>query len=322
MSFDLTLFPRAGQPPLDRAAFLNSFDDENLHEQNDNTVNYDNRDTGVYFRFTWYAGAAEADKHEGTAREQPYVHFNMNYNRPHTFGLEAVRVLEQVIANFDLVVSDPQRDGMGEGEFTPAGFLRSWNSGNRFAFSALRQLRAQGEMSLQANLSLPMALNAAYWRWNYFRKELCDDLCDLELIGVYVPPVWFCREGDQVKSFALYPNLVPSALPRVDYVMLLRNELSEPFAAHSNETPAWVRWEDLLPVVSRFELRCQEPEAGEEPSIEAHPHLVLFDEDDYDSAQHVPEDLARWVIAQPNWPDKPVRVRPDEILDAELLAGG
>src|SRR5262245_13708121 len=42
MSFDLTLFPRAGRPPLERQEFLDFFDNEKLHHHDGDSVNYSN----------------------------------------------------------------------------------------------------------------------------------------------------------------------------------------------------------------------------------------------------------------------------------------
>jgi hypothetical protein len=315
VSYDLDLYPRKKKRPLRREAFLAYFEGERFHHDGD-TVNYSNDDTGVYFHFTWYGGGTDVDapnRQTDAYRRQPYIHFNMNYFRPHTFGLEAARVLPRVVEHFDLVVSDPQSEGMGQGDFSEEGFLRGWNAGNRFAAQAVGAMRQAGETALGGTLTLPAALNRAYWDWNYRRQQICDDLCDLELIGVYVPPIWFCREDGQVRSFALFPNLVPTAVPRVDYVFALRNELGKPYAKRSKDTPAWVRWEELVAAAPGFEVR------GAERGDQTHPHLILFSED-YHSMETPPKSLANWVIGLPGWPGKPDQVRPDEILDAELLA--
>src|SRR5262249_50752984 len=137
VSYDLSLFPRQGQPPLERQTFLGYFEGK-LYELSDDSVHYSNPDTGVYFSLTWYEGSVpdEAEEDEGPPqpwRKNPYVHFNMNYFRPHTFGLEAERVLTPFVKRFKLVVDDPQVEGMGQGKYSPAGFLRGWNEGNRFA---------------------------------------------------------------------------------------------------------------------------------------------------------------------------------------------
>src|SRR5262249_46246164 len=153
-----------GKRRLQRESFFAYFNGDKYSQDGD-TVNYSNSDTGVYFHFTWY----ESDSSEETpkskkdhSRSQPSIHFNMNFYRPHFFGLEAAQILTPFVKHFDLVVNDPQAEGMGQGDFTEEGFLRGWNAGNRFAAQAFRQMQAKGETLLGGNLSLPAALNRAY----------------------------------------------------------------------------------------------------------------------------------------------------------------
>ena len=217
------------------------------------------KNTGVYFHFTWYAGSDDVENpnsKDEAWRMHPYVHFNMNYFRPHTFGLEAAEVLPGLVGRFDFVVDDPQSEGMGQGEFSVEGFLRGWNAGNRFAAQAFSQLRSGGEEVLGGSLRLPTALNRAYWNWNYNREDIGDDFAG-ELIDIYVPPIWFCRENGQAKSFTLFPNLVPTAVPKVDYIMVVREDLPSPYKKRSKNTPGWASWEDLVAARAGFEVRRQ-----------------------------------------------------------------
>ena len=41
-------------------------------------------------------------------------------------------------------------------------------------------MRSQGETTLGGTLSLPAALNRAYWSWNYHRQDICEELCRQE----------------------------------------------------------------------------------------------------------------------------------------------
>src|SRR5579863_8177626 len=61
---------------------------------------YKNDTTGVYFVFD----LNETD--ESTPPDQLSVSFNLNYCRPHIFGLEAEPEVRNFIATFDLLVSD------------------------------------------------------------------------------------------------------------------------------------------------------------------------------------------------------------------------
>src|SRR5262249_34432397 len=140
----------------------------------DDQAAYQNEKTGVYFTFDYYDGKdAEADD-PNAGRE--HIHFNLNYYRPHTFGLEAERVLTPLVEELDLVVSDPQNEGMGDGEYTPEGFLRGWNSGNRFGHQAYLSLAQKGEKIVGHNHVLPTKTLRACWEWTYGIEDLYDDL--------------------------------------------------------------------------------------------------------------------------------------------------
>jgi hypothetical protein len=302
MSYDLYLFPRPGAPPLGRQAFLDYFEGD-LYERSDDGVRYSNPDTGVYFTFSYSEGG------EDDFRARPHVHFNLNYFRPHTFGLEAERVLTPFARHFDLVVDDPQTEGMGQGEYTGEGFLRGWDAGNRFAHQAMRAMRPAGGAEV---LALPAEVNRKLWDWNYHRARFSEELAEFEDVGVFAPCILFFREGGRARTFCVFPNLVPTAVPRVDRVFILRNELSPPHDTQSQDTPAWVRWDELRQAAAGFRV------TDDNTDLE---YLLLFGGDylDKDSA---PDGLARWVIALPDWPGRPDVVSPDQVLDEELLAAG
>src|SRR5262249_20660021 len=150
-------------------------------------------ETGVYFHFTYSEPGGEDDENPNTDTSahqgRPYIFFNINFFRPSVFGLEAERVLTRVVEHFNLTVNDPQGDGMGQGEYTPEGFLRGWNAGNRFAISAMRQIQDRGENIIGGNLTLPAAVLRTLWEWSIDRNSLNEDLMDFEEIDVFVPRI-------------------------------------------------------------------------------------------------------------------------------------
>src|SRR5436190_1435106 len=184
MSYDLWLHTREGRPPLERDAFFAYFTGDRWAQQGDE-VHYSNQATGVYFHFR-YGEPGEDDQDPNTESSahhgRQYAFFNINFFRPSFFGLEAERELTRLVQHFDFVVSDPQGEGMGNGEYSPEGFLRGWNAGNRFAVGAMRQLRQQGEEPIGGNLSLPQADLRAIWEWTCDREETSEDLRDIEEI--------------------------------------------------------------------------------------------------------------------------------------------
>lgn len=309
MSYDLYLYPRKGKRMPTRERFFDHFNGEHFERNDDDEVHYSNPNTGVYFHFAYHEAGADSDNPNTGGRA--HVYFNMNYFRPHYFGLEAETVLTPLVEAFKLTVDDPQADGMGQGDYSAEGFLRGWNSGNRFAAAAMRQLGG----NTVGGLSLPMETNRRLWGWNFSREDLLETQHYVDLIDTYVPPIWLCQEAGQVKTFCLFPNLVPTTVPKVDYVMVTRDKLAGPYVKKSKKTPAWVTWDELRAAAPGFEVQ-----EGDEDG-EALDHLILYSEE-YQSMETPPPALAKWVIGLPRWPGKPEQVRPDMVLDAELLAAG
>src|SRR5262245_51012028 len=130
MSNDLYLYRREGAAPLKKKGFNAYFEGRPHFTLNENQAFYKNEKTGIYFSVYYSDGKGCAAEDPNAGRE--HLHFNMNYFRPHVFGLEAEPVLTALVKDLDLAISDPQNEGMGDGEYTPEGFLRGWNAGNRF----------------------------------------------------------------------------------------------------------------------------------------------------------------------------------------------
>ncbi len=202
MSYDLFLRARGGAP-LDRDAFERFFRARRRYRVEAGHAQYENDDTGVYFSF-------DHDAH-GT------VAFNLNDFRPHVFALEAEPELAAFVAAFDPAVEDPQVDGMGEGPYSAEGFLRGWSAGNRVAHRAF--LEHGGDRS--GLLTLPAATIERHWRWNLARAELSAELGD----AVFVPKIRYFREHGRCVASVMWGDAVPIALPEVDRVVLVRDEL-------------------------------------------------------------------------------------------------
>lgn len=56
--------------------------------------------------------------------------FEVNYNRPNFFGLEAEIELSAFVTEFQPRIHDPQMRGMGDGPYFGEGFLSGWNFWN------------------------------------------------------------------------------------------------------------------------------------------------------------------------------------------------
>ncbi|MFT3710775.1 MAG: hypothetical protein QM817_24385 [Archangium sp.] len=190
----------------------------------DDRVGFENEVTGVYFGFDFSEDAA-------------LPAFNMNYFRPHTFGLEAEPLLTSFVKRFELDVDDPQMDGMAKGPYTPEGFLRGWNAGNRFGYRAI--LSHDRSTAFKA---LPRATNHMVWTWNIERpaiQELMEDAP--ELPPAFAPSVFVVEDSagviftlcvwtgdmpvffpDSVDAFAIMTSKGNAIVSRADVLSLCK----------------------------------------------------------------------------------------------------
>lgn len=203
MSYDLYFRPTK---PLDLAE-VRAFFEERGYKVSETQAYFENESTGVYFGFDFSPEKADAT-----------VSFNINYYRPHVFGLEAQAELASFIEEFGLEIEDPQMHGMGNGPFSAEGFLRGWNAGNELAHGVI----ASNE-GVERPLALPAARNEGTWRWNYAKDGLLDEL-ELNLGDVppcFVPTVMMVvPEGtSEVKTIVVWDVQMAIAIPDVDLVV-------------------------------------------------------------------------------------------------------
>ena len=288
MSYDL-FFRSRTSTPLAETALLAYFRERPNYRCTDNQAWYENEKTGVYFSFD--VGATEADAEIG---ENPApVAFNVNFFRPHVFGLEAEPELTAFVRRFDLLVSDPQTDGMGDGEYSPGGFLRGWNHGNEFGYKAMLSQEAGA-----APHTMPAAIIETVWRWNYSVVERQNAIGE----SAYVPTVFFFDVAGTLRTGVVWGDAIPILLPRVDVVMAPRQELAPRRLLRRAEDTVLFGWGDLEPLVSRF----PRDDAGALPA-----YRLFYDDPPNDVAQ-----LFR---------GKPANVEPikgrslDQVLDQEIV---
>lgn len=207
MSYDLYFsFPR----PVARADVEAWFTKRRHYAVHDSAV-YQNSDTGVYFVFGFQVDGSQPDVLQRIA-------FNLNYFRPHVFGLEAEPEVRAFVERFQPQIEDPQTNGMGAGPYSGERFLAGWNTGNAFGYeSILPQQKSQSAFA-----SLPEARFEAIWRWNHALADVQSELGE----SVFVPRVMMFKVDGALRSVAVWSDGIPTLLPEVDAVLVYRDELA------------------------------------------------------------------------------------------------
>jgi hypothetical protein len=239
MSYDLYFKFRKPESKPDTIAFATFFKQRKHYEVTDKQVVYQNEITGVYFIFD--LGGADME-------EEPDLlplSFNLNYFRPHILGLEAEGELKALVEKFDLLVSDSQIDGMGEGEFSSQQFLSGWNKGNEFGYHSIVQQHPNEKL-----LTLPTTKIEACWRWNFAQAELQQKLGD----DVFVPRFMFLNRGGTVITTVVWPDGIPIALPEADIVFFPRKTILPKKFFRSPEDKVLAIWNEVSPLLEQFPL--------------------------------------------------------------------
>jgi hypothetical protein len=205
MSYDLFFtFPQ----PTERRVVEQYFAGRPNYQLNGSPT-YQSQDTGVYFNFEFRPSDDDPTHLLGAA-------LNVNYFRPHVFGLEAEPEVRAFVEHFQLAIEDPQMHGMGQGPYTADGFLSGWNCGNAVAYEAIA---AQHKGSF---LSCPESKLEAAWRWNRTRAALQQKLGE----RVFVPMIMFANIGGELQSLLVWADGIATLMPPTDSVMVVRDQLA------------------------------------------------------------------------------------------------
>lgn len=294
MSFDLFFYCRSDGDTVSREDFVDYFGSRRNYKISETQAWYENEDTGVYFSFD-YSESEQAENESDQHRLIP-VAFNLNFFRPHAFGLEAEPEVTAFVKSFDLLVSDPQMDGMGDGEYAPGGFLKGWNAGNQFGYRALAAQQADAKV-----LTLPTSEIEASWTWN-FRREARQDKVGEE---AFVPRIMFLDDAGAVRTAVAWGDGIPILLPTVDCLIIPRQRLSAPAVRADKieeiDDIVVVGWREMEKLIVKY------PCLGGSP-----PCYKLFYDD-------TPSEIATF-IRQRKPPEKMVTgVAFDQVLNREMI---
>lgn len=265
------------------------FGDQLNFTLNDERAHYENEATGVYFGFDFMT-----EPEEGRVP----VAFNINYFRPHVFGLEAEPVLTDFVEAFELEVDDPQSEGMGEGPYSPEGFLRGWNAGNRFGHRAILTME-----EAPSPLTLPAARIRSIWQWNYGKEVNAEAMIDLidEAPPCFLPTIMLFQTGErELKSLVVWDAKMAIAVPDVDLVLTTTDD-GAAIVAPAN---------DVLGIVGVHSTWAPDFEIVEGLPVGSKTHLL----------DEVPPHVTAKVRAAMRRFEPLGRLSPDMVLDAELVA--
>jgi hypothetical protein len=235
VSYDLYFKPRTGVIDLER--FARYFDSRSHYKVDLPQVWYQNEDTGVYFVFE-LGGKAESDEDTGYP-----VSLNVNFFRPSYFILEAAPEITEFVRSFDLLVLDPQTEGMGEGEYKEELLISGWNHGNEFGYAAM--LRDPDGETIP--VSLPTSKLVAAWSWNFKRQALQSELGE----STFVPQIMFLLVSGQVATAAVWPDGIPIAVAEVDYLIVPRRELAPRRFLKRVEDEALISWSEAMAILNK-----------------------------------------------------------------------
>jgi len=286
MSYDLYFKSRSGKPSPPAEEFAAFFRARPNYEVSDQQAVYQNEATGVYFIFD--IGTVENE-------EEPDLlplSFNLNYLRPHIFGLEAELQIRALVAQFELLVSDTQIDGMSDGDYSAEGFLRGWNTGNTFGYQSILSQNPEHQP-----LALPTAQIEACWRWNLAKDELQAKFGE----DVFVPRLMFLRNGAEVASTVAWPDGIPIAMPEAQLILIQRRDILPRKLFGRREDMVTATWVEVESMLQQFPL-----EQGTLPY-----RLLRY--------SIVPEPVVNHLRTLTPTTSKPEAVSVDKILNAELV---
>ncbi len=276
MSYDLDLF---FEPAVQRRRVLEHFAARKHFTIDGDKIAYEHPDTGVYFSMRLHCAKSVLFQRTVVGAE-----FEINYNRPSFFGLEAEKELSVFVAAFQPRIEDQQMHGMDEGPYSGRGFLDGWNFGNIFTVRSQLVRDPHGEI-----LSLPAAELRDAWAWNYE----CAGRRDRFERSAFVPFVWFLVVEGRVRRAALWPEGRPILLPKVDLVVVGR-------VVDGKKRFGLASWAEVEDIVRRAGFNA----ANDPVDIR---YLVK------------PQPIADW-LAQVPMLAKIQYVEPHQILDDELIA--
>jgi len=237
MSYDLYFAGRK----LTQEEFSGYFTSRSNYKVNGSQAFYQNEDTGVYFSFDLNT---ETEKLDPEAPDYN-VSFNLNFFRPHIFGLEAEPEIHAFVDTFNFTVHDPQNNGMGTGAYSTGGFFNGWNTGNEFGYQCILNNPQQNVSSLA---SYPSERIAQIWKWNFNRNSVQEEFGE----SIFVPKIIFIRKDGATSSVIIWGDAIPSLLPKVDMILVPRKELAPRVLFQKKDDMCLINFSEAAGILGRY----------------------------------------------------------------------
>ena len=252
MSYDLFFTSES----ISRESFKRYFNGRPYYQIEKDQAWYTNEDSGVYFSFEVNDDCEEDEDLPHSAS------FNMNYFRPHFFAIEAEPEVRAFIDHFSCSIDDPQNEGMESGPYSGEGFLRGWYNGNEFSMQAILNMPE----NTNEYVSKPTVELEKHWKWNKSRMQRDEDLRE----DIFIPKIMYGNIDGEFASFCVWPDGIPTLIPKVDFLHIPRQELApkKGLFRKKEEDFCLVRFSEAYPILSQYSVADFELEAFKLPVTE------------------------------------------------------
>lgn len=231
MSYDLYLKPKSGSFAFED--FLTYFRRQSHFVIEGNQAWYNNENTGVYF-------LCEYQDPDDELEEYSPLLININFIRPSVFIREIEPVVSKIIYDNFLIVSDPQIDGIGDGEYSKDDFISGWLHGNQFSVNAVKDNGPR--------VTLPQKILEYIWNWNFEKENLQNRLGG----EVFVPSIMTFLIDGEFKTAICWGDGIPLAIPNVDEILVVRKKYAPWKLFGKNDDIVAVSKSSLDNVISKY----------------------------------------------------------------------
>jgi hypothetical protein len=236
MSYDLYFL----KPKIKREDFNSYFENRANYQIEEDQAVYQNEDTGVYFIFDYN------EKEKIDENEIAYsIALSINYYRPVIFGLEAELEVSSLIKYFNFEILDVQTNGMGNGPYTKEGFLKAWNVGNEFGYSAILQSKDPPNQVFARNSTEIISI----WNWNFHKNELQENIHK----DIFIPRILYLTINGKLQSTIVWPDGISTLIPKVDCLYIPRKELAQRKLFKKMEDKCIISLNDAYKIIEQYE---------------------------------------------------------------------